>query len=95
MLTICSDLKYKDYIDGNCSIASLVTKNKEILENKIVINLEQEKVQYTKNITHMTHHLFCKHDTTPFSEYKNYKGNPELQTKEAKIKKKKEKILRR
>lgn len=43
----------------------------------------------------MTHHLFCKHDTTPFSEYKNYKGNPELQTKEAKIKKKKEKILQR
>ena len=41
----------------------------------------------------MTEHLFCTHDTTPFSEYKNYEGNPELMTKDQKIQKKKLQIL--
>ena len=43
----------------------------------------------------MCQHLFCKHDTNPFSEYKNYAYNPELLTKDQKVKKKKEKIIKR
>lgn len=41
---MCSDQKYKEYIDGNCNIVSLVKKNRDLLNGDEIIDLNAQKL---------------------------------------------------